>query len=152
MTLNAELLGMGPPSVVAAASSPVVSPVAMAPMRHVVDPVTGKEVHLEYTLTAKVKKTAYTCPECGKGYNSRGGIRVHRLAHQGIYKFTCEDCSQGFTCVKNYNEHRSKHTGVGHFHCKWCGQTFRFYTEIREHQLRCSGPKAGGDPEAEKSS
>lgn len=76
----------------------------------------------------------FTCPLCGKGFLSRGGLHHHTLAHGGR-KFVCPICDFKFKQKSHLKTHLQKVHKLSQ--CQICSMTFPVGSEFNQHMLKC---------------
>uniref|UniRef100_A0A4W5L9C1 C2H2-type domain-containing protein n=1 Tax=Hucho hucho TaxID=62062 RepID=A0A4W5L9C1_9TELE len=73
-----------------------------------------------------VRKKAYLCKFCGKGFSSPANLEPHLRTHTGErpFGYVCRACGKAFTGQSNLEAHQRVHTGEKPFRCATCGKMF----------------------------
>lgn len=78
------------------------------------------------------------CLECGKGFKSMSGFRIH----QNIWHSPVKTCPRCKTCGKYFGSksrllvHERKHTTESAFACFKCGKHYRYKSSLKKHTCR----------------
>ncbi|XP_060086295.1 zinc finger and BTB domain-containing protein 17-like isoform X12 [Ylistrum balloti] len=78
------------------------------------------------------------CLECGKGFKSKSGFRIH----QNIWHSSVKTCPRCKTCGKYFGSrsrlmvHERKHTSEEAFACLICGKRYRYKSSLKKHTCR----------------
>ena len=78
------------------------------------------------------------CLECGKGFSTSAGLRLHNQYHTGKFSYYCGQCRRGFTKKSHYNEHMRKHEGRGYPY-EYCPKLFKDAKNLRYHLSEHTG-------------
>ncbi|OWR48546.1 zinc finger protein 160 [Danaus plexippus plexippus] len=106
------------------------------------------ENHLKYAKSHAVGDVLkYKCPECKKGYRSRGELRDHvNYQHMGRTLHKCPICDKALATRRCITRHvKRAHHGIKENDkdkiCQTCGKTFRDNKCLREHELIHTGER-----------
>lgn len=87
-------------------------------------------------------KQSHICVECGKGYSTPGGLRVHeRFTHENEIPHRCPHCPKAFTAPSYLKAHLITHTGEKNFNCTLCNKNFVTKEALLYHTRRHTGEK-----------
>lgn len=79
----------------------------------------------------------YTCPNCSFTTPRLKSISAHIQSHFKRYERTCKHCGKGFNNSVNLMEHEEIHLGdSGEFVCVVCHKAFSEHDRLTMHQLR----------------
>lgn len=94
-----------------------------------------------HPLRSEIHK-AYFCQECGKGYSTPGGLRVHdKFVHGNAQPHVCNQCGKKFTAPSYLKAHLITHTGAKNFKCDICNGKFVTKEALLYHTRRHTGEK-----------
>ncbi|XP_077136755.1 gastrula zinc finger protein XlCGF66.1-like isoform X2 [Ranitomeya variabilis] len=88
----------------------------------------------------KVEKS-FSCPECGKCFQSNTKLVIHERSHTGEKPFSCLECGKCFTHKGHLIRHHKIHTGEKPYPCSECGKCFRDNSVLVIHQRTHTGEK-----------
>lgn len=83
-----------------------------------------------------VRKKAYLCKFCGKGFSSPANLEPHLRTHTGERPFGCTVCGKHFSQYWNLKIHKNVHTGERPYACPLCGERFADPSNLKKHQKR----------------
>lgn len=83
-----------------------------------------------------VRKKAYLCKFCGKGFSSPANLEPHLRTHTGERPFGCMVCGKHFSQYWNLKIHKNVHTGERPYACPLCGERFADPSNLKKHQKR----------------
>lgn len=66
----------------------------------------------------------HICDICGKAMTTNGGLRQHKLIHDGEKSLECEFCGKKFLRTGTLRVHMYTHTGEKPHSCTVCNQAF----------------------------
>ncbi|CAI9597124.1 unnamed protein product, partial [Staurois parvus] len=79
---------------------------------------------------------SFSCTECGKCFNFKSNLDVHKRSHTGEKEYSCTECGKCFLKTSQLVSHQRSHTGEKPFSCSECGKCFSqrcpFFTDIRD--------------------
>lgn len=84
------------------------------------------------------------CEICGKVFQFRYQLIVHRRYHNERKPFTCQVCGQAFQNSAELSAHGKKHIGGSMFICKVCFNVFANDASLERHMKRHSADKPFG--------
>nr|XP_040239612.2 zinc finger protein 681-like [Anopheles coluzzii] len=87
------------------------------------------------------------CPECGKMFADRSGLRRHESVHTKDKPYLCEKCSRSFTQKTSLVRHMLIHLREKNFPCTHCTMKFRQRVNLDAHVKQVHPP--ADDPELE---
>lgn len=94
-----------------------------------------------HPMRSKIQKSHF-CDQCGKGYSTPGGLRVHnRFVHGNAKPHVCPLCKKQFTAPSYLKVHMVKHTGEKNFECDICKRKFVSKEALLYHTRRHTGEK-----------
>lgn len=106
--------------------------------------------HVKLCLAGQVKRhpfrseieKLYVCRECGKGYSTPGGLRVHeKYVHGNAQPHVCKQCGKKFTAPSYLKAHLITHTRAKNFKCEICNGKFVTKEALLYHTRRHTGEK-----------
>ncbi|XP_063068722.1 zinc finger protein 436-like isoform X2 [Engraulis encrasicolus] len=74
-------------------------------------------------------KRPFTCPQCLKGFFTKGNLKTH-LDNHGVMPYRCSRCPQGFWKQGYLMTHERTHL----FNCKQCDKSFTKIGYLFRHQ------------------
>lgn len=86
----------------------------------------------------------HTCDICGKVFQFRYQLIVHRRYHLERKPFTCQVCGQAFTTLNDLTRHGKSHIGGPMFTCNVCFNVFANDASLERHMKRHSADKPFG--------
>eukprot|EP01084_Bolivina_argentea_P149269 260774_1 len=95
------------------------------------------EVEYDYDPNHNLINGKYECPNCGKRYKYKAGLRNHASAkHTHIRPYACKDqyCIKSFTTTALAKQHFAMIHGTDRFNCEHCGKQFKIDRFRRSHQ------------------
>ncbi|KAL7732220.1 hypothetical protein ACLKA6_018459 [Drosophila palustris] len=94
----------------------------------------------------------HKCPECGKNFNKKKGIKRHiKTVHDKVKDFACRFCPKRFSKSNHLRHHEYTHTGEKPYECIVCNKTFRHDATLRKHMKSHNRPrKEPKDPKKPK--
>ncbi|XP_043850577.1 zinc finger protein 580 [Dromiciops gliroides] len=80
-------------------------------------------------------RKGYSCPECGRAFESPLRLQSHRISHSDLKPFICGACGKAFKRSSHLSRHRSMHQpGGSRCHaCPLCPRRFRDAVELAQH-------------------
>lgn len=96
-------------------------------------------------------KVLFLCPECGKGFSNKYGLKQHQRVHTGEKPHSCPHCPKSFAHVGQLNVHLRTHTGEKPYLCTHCGDSFRQSGDLKRHERKHTGIRPHNCPECGKS-
>lgn len=96
-------------------------------------------------------KILYLCPDCGKGFSNKYGLKQHQRVHTGEKPHSCPHCPKSFAHVGQLNVHLRTHTGEKPYLCTHCGDSFRQSGDLKRHERKHTGVRPHTCPECGKS-
>ncbi|XP_060520868.1 zinc finger protein 585A-like [Cylas formicarius] len=77
------------------------------------------------------------CPLCSYKSAKRGALLIHiNYVHLKKFAYFCETCGKGFNDHLIYKEHNNEHLGVKPFVCVVCDKSFTYTRYLNTHQVR----------------
>ncbi|XP_073467619.1 uncharacterized protein [Aquarana catesbeiana] len=92
----------------------------------------------------------FSCTECGKCFNFKSGLDVHKRSHTGEKPYSCPECGKCFSVKSHLYRHQKSHTGEKSLSCPECGKCFSQKSHLYTHQRSHSGEKPYSCPECGK--
>ncbi|XP_077341416.1 uncharacterized protein LOC143986884 [Lithobates pipiens] len=92
----------------------------------------------------------FSCAECGKCFNFKSGLDVHKRSHTGEKPYSCPECGKCFSVKSHLYRHQKSHTGEKSLSCPECGKCFSQKSHLYTHQRSHSGEKPYSCPECGK--
>ncbi|KAM4032524.1 uncharacterized protein ACNLHF_019738 [Anomaloglossus baeobatrachus] len=96
--------------------------------------------HRRDVKTTTGKKT-FSCSECGKYFNCKSNLVVHKRTHTGEKPYPCPECGKCFAENSKLVAHQRTHTGEKPFSCTECGKCFIEKSALRKHHRTHTGEK-----------
>ncbi|XP_006901899.1 PREDICTED: zinc finger protein 135-like [Elephantulus edwardii] len=113
----------------------------------------GREAALARQQRADPVDKPFSCPDCGRRFQSNATMASHRRAHAGHQPFPCRpdsalgqrtpvderpyrcgECGQAFVHNMQLVGHLHTHAGQRPYRCGDCGQSFTLVTHLIHHQ------------------
>ncbi len=92
-----------------------------------------------------LKKRGFVCPHngCGKLFNQRGNLNVHKKIHIGEKSFVCAyvGCGKEFSRKQSLEGHIRTHTGEKPFRCQLCGKGVALNSNLKSHMRTHTGER-----------
>lgn len=88
-----------------------------------------------------ITPATHTCDICGKMFQFRYQLIVHRRYHSERKPFMCQVCGQGFTTSQDLTRHGKIHIGGPMFTCNVCFHVFANDASLERHMKRHSADK-----------
>lgn len=85
--------------------------------------------------------TNHACDLCGKMFQYRYQLIVHRRYHTERKPFTCQVCGKAFTSAQELSRHGKCHLGGSMFTCTVCFHVFANAASLERHMKRHSTDK-----------
>ncbi|XP_040203859.1 zinc finger protein 260-like [Rana temporaria] len=86
-------------------------------------------------------KEKFSCPECGKRFNSELNLAIHQRSPTCGMLHPCSECGKCFTKKSNLVRHQRSHTGEKPYFCTECGKCFAQKSHFVLHQRIHTGEK-----------
>ncbi|XP_075692573.1 gastrula zinc finger protein XlCGF66.1-like isoform X2 [Rhinoderma darwinii] len=83
----------------------------------------------------------FQCSECGKCFNKKFNLTIHRRTHKDKRPLSCSECGKCFTRKSSRVIHERIHTGEKPYSCSECGRCFAQRSVLVEHQKSHTGEK-----------
>ncbi|XP_026516110.1 zinc finger protein 664-like isoform X1 [Terrapene carolina triunguis] len=91
-----------------------------------------------------LKKTRYTCHECGKSFIGSSALILHQRIHTGEMPYTCSECGKSFNQSSALITHQIIHTDEKPYGCPECGKRFNWSSHLISHRRIHTGEKPYG--------
>ncbi|XP_007506447.1 zinc finger protein 580 [Monodelphis domestica] len=80
-------------------------------------------------------RKGYSCPECGRLFESPCRLQSHRISHSDLKPFVCGACGKAFKRSSHLSRHRSMHQPEGSrcHACPLCPRRFRDAGDLAQH-------------------
>ncbi|MDP9654783.1 UNVERIFIED_ORG: insecticidal toxin complex protein TccC [Pseudomonas putida] len=104
-------------------------------------PSTSAAAYGPWTGPMRPLNHVLSCSYCGKGFNRKKDLKVHRRTHTGEKPYSCPTCGKNFTTSTNLTDHIRTHTGEKPYSCGTCGKAFTQSTSLTIHLRTHTGEK-----------
>uniref|UniRef100_A0A8C3IBV1 Uncharacterized protein n=1 Tax=Chrysemys picta bellii TaxID=8478 RepID=A0A8C3IBV1_CHRPI len=91
-----------------------------------------------------LKKTRYTCHECGKSFIGSSALILHQRIHTGEMPYICSECGKSFNQSSALITHQIIHTDEKPYGCPECGKRFNWSSHLISHRRIHTGEKPYG--------
>ncbi|XP_065425813.1 zinc finger protein 397-like isoform X2 [Chrysemys picta bellii] len=81
-----------------------------------------------------LKKTRYTCHECGKSFIGSSALILHQRIHTGEMPYICSECGKSFNQSSALITHQIIHTDEKPYGCPECGKRFNWSSHLISHR------------------
>ena len=98
----------------------------------------SKQTH---SMKRHTGKKGFRCTECGKMFNEKGEVKMHKCIHTQEKSLVCSVCGKGFSQKGHLKSHMRTHTGEKPFTCKDCGKGFGRSGDLKVHLRTHTGEK-----------
>lgn len=78
-------------------------------------------------------KDKFQCIECGKGFTTTRGLRIHLRIHANLKPEICKICGKGFADPRTKTNHEKIHVGDYPFSCDLCDKKFPARNPLKAH-------------------
>uniref|UniRef100_A0A1Y1MHQ9 C2H2-type domain-containing protein n=1 Tax=Photinus pyralis TaxID=7054 RepID=A0A1Y1MHQ9_PHOPY len=115
------------------------SPPSIIPGNHVCD-LCGKMFQFRYQLIVHrryhIERKPFTCQVCGKAFMNAQELTRHGKCHLGGSMFTCAVCFHVFANAASLERHMKRHSTDKPYNCNICGKSFARKEHLDNH-TRC---------------
>ncbi|XP_077346065.1 uncharacterized protein LOC143989674 isoform X2 [Lithobates pipiens] len=84
---------------------------------------------------------SFSCTECGKCFQFKSNLNVHKRSHTGVKPHSCPECGKCFIQKSELVIHQRSHTGEKPYSCPECGKCFSQKSDLYRHQRSHTGEK-----------
>ncbi|XP_077345870.1 uncharacterized protein LOC143989565 [Lithobates pipiens] len=84
---------------------------------------------------------SFSCTECGKCFQFKSNLNVHKRSHTGVKLHSCPECGKCFSENSSLYRHQRSHTGEKPYSCPECGKCFSQKSHLYTHQKSHTGEK-----------
>ncbi|XP_069056633.1 uncharacterized protein [Pleurodeles waltl] len=89
-----------------------------------------------------MRRKAYMCNVCEKGFKSKYDLASHYLIHTGELPFQCPQCGKRFRRLSHLKQHDVSHTVARPFQCLVCKKEFKRLADLSRHREVHNNQKA----------
>ncbi|XP_078507026.1 uncharacterized protein LOC144767485 [Lissotriton helveticus] len=89
-----------------------------------------------------MRRKAYMCHVCEKGFKSKYDLASHYLIHTGELPFQCPQCGKRFRRLSHLKQHDVSHTVARPFQCVVCKKEFKRLADLSRHREVHNNQKA----------
>ncbi|KAM4642387.1 oocyte zinc finger protein XlCOF8.4-like isoform 1-T2 [Discoglossus pictus] len=83
----------------------------------------------------------YPCDECGKQFDYKSRLLIHKRSHTGQKPHVCNECGKQFDFQSLLTRHQRKHSGEKPYRCNECGKQFACKSVLSIHHRIHTGEK-----------